>query len=156
MPQADSMQWSFAGGEWAPEYQGRVDDDLYNSGLNVSMNGYPIQTGAWTRRQGTRWAGFTRSGAPAKVLPFAFARRHGIVMRELRDGVAHCVLRPNANPAAVAETRRLLRLPEFRTRAARMGKVVHLGDDHVRWWQLGDDSEYAVHWGRPSSRRTGR
>jgi general secretion pathway protein E len=49
--------------------------------------------------------------APAKALPFAFARRHGIVMRELRDGVAHCVLRPNANPVAVAETRRLLRLP---------------------------------------------
>jgi general secretion pathway protein E len=49
--------------------------------------------------------------APAKVLPFAFARRHGIVMRELREGVAHCALRANANPVAVAETRRLLRLP---------------------------------------------
>jgi hypothetical protein len=51
--------------------------------------------------------------------------------------------------------RRLLRLPEFRSRAARMGKVVHLGEDHVRWWQLGDEREHSLHWGRPS-RRTGR
>ena len=26
MPKADSMQWSFAGGEWAQDYQGRIDD----------------------------------------------------------------------------------------------------------------------------------
>jgi hypothetical protein len=51
--------------------------------------------------------------------------------------------------------RRLLRLPEFRSRAARMGKVVRLGEDHVRWWQLGDEHEHSLQWGRPS-RRTGR
>jgi hypothetical protein len=50
---------------------------------------------------------------------------------------------------------RLLRLPEFRSRAARMGKVVQLGEDHVRWWQLGDEREHSLHWGRPS-RRTRR
>jgi general secretion pathway protein E len=44
-------------------------------------------------------------------LPFTFARRHGIVLRELRDGIAHCALRRDANASAVAETRRLLRLP---------------------------------------------
>ncbi|MEJ0100557.1 MAG: type II secretion system ATPase GspE [Pseudomonadota bacterium] len=48
---------------------------------------------------------------PVKVLPFAFARRHGIVLREQRDGVAYCAVRINANAAAVVETRRLLRLP---------------------------------------------
>jgi len=48
---------------------------------------------------------------PAKVLPFAFARRHGIVLREVRDGTAHCALRANAPAIAIAETRRLLRLP---------------------------------------------
>jgi general secretion pathway protein E len=46
-----------------------------------------------------------------KVLPFAFARRHGIVVREFRDGVAHCALRTDATGTAVAETRRFLRLP---------------------------------------------
>jgi general secretion pathway protein E len=48
---------------------------------------------------------------PGKTLPFAFARRHGIVLRELRDGVAHCAVRSNATPSAVVETRRLLRIP---------------------------------------------
>jgi general secretion pathway protein E len=48
---------------------------------------------------------------PGKTLPFAFARRHGIVLRELREGVAHCAVRGNATPSAVAETRRLLRIP---------------------------------------------
>src|SRR5262249_20152632 len=47
----------------------------------------------------------------AKVLPFAFARRHGVVLREVRDGVAHCALRTNATATAIAETRRFLRLP---------------------------------------------
>ena len=42
--------------------------------------------------------------------------------------------------------RRLLRLPEFRTRAARMGKVARVSRDQVRWWQVGDESEHAVQW----------
>lgn len=48
--------------------------------------------------------------------------------------------------------RRLLRLPEFRTRAARMGKVARVSREGVRWWQIGDDSEHAVHWRRLSRR----
>ncbi len=46
-----------------------------------------------------------------RALPFTFARRHGIVVREVRDGTAHCVVRLTATAAAVAETGRLLRLP---------------------------------------------
>jgi general secretion pathway protein E len=48
---------------------------------------------------------------PARGLPFAFAKRHGVVLREVRQGVAHCALRADANAAAVAEARRVLRLP---------------------------------------------
>ena len=44
-------------------------------------------------------------------LPFTFARRHGIVMRAVEDGVALCAVRADANPAAIAEARRALRLP---------------------------------------------
>jgi general secretion pathway protein E len=46
-----------------------------------------------------------------RTLPFAFARRHGIVLKERVDGVAVCALRPDANPAAVAEARRALHTP---------------------------------------------
>ena len=42
--------------------------------------------------------------------------------------------------------RRLLRLPEFRTRAARMGKVAWVSRDHVSWWQVGDETEHSVQW----------
>ena len=35
--------------------------------------------------------------------------------------------------------RRLLRLPEFRTKAARMGKMAQVKQTTVTYWQLGDD-----------------
>lgn len=39
--------------------------------------------------------------------------------------------------------RRLLRLPEFRTRAARMGKVVRIDDKIVTYWQ--DGKKHTLH-----------
>jgi general secretion pathway protein E len=50
-------------------------------------------------------------GAGSRNLPFAFARRHGIVVRERQADVALCALRSDANPSAIAEARRMLRLP---------------------------------------------
>jgi general secretion pathway protein E len=50
-------------------------------------------------------------GAGSRNLPFAFARRHGIVMRERQTDAALCALRRDANPSAIAEARRMLRLP---------------------------------------------
>jgi general secretion pathway protein E len=44
-------------------------------------------------------------------LSFAFARRHGVVVRAFEDGVAVCACRQLASAQAVAEVRRLLRLP---------------------------------------------
>jgi hypothetical protein len=49
--------------------------------------------------------------------------------------------------------RRLLRLPEFQTRAARMGKVARVSRDHVTWWQLGDDTLHMTQWSAPVRRR---
>lgn len=65
-------------------------------------------------------------------------------------------LRGREHTRAPELLRRLLRLPEFRTRAARMGTVVHLGEEHVRWWQLGDEAEHALQWRSPSRRQAGR
>ncbi|MBM3236988.1 hypothetical protein FJZ31_11915 [Candidatus Poribacteria bacterium] len=42
--------------------------------------------------------------------------------------------------------RRLLQLPFFNTRAARMGKVVRVSKTGVRYWQLNDDEEYNLEW----------
>jgi hypothetical protein len=42
--------------------------------------------------------------------------------------------------------RRLLRLPEFRTKAARMGKVAQVSPTHVEYWQLGDERLQRLIW----------
>src|SRR5688572_19014203 len=53
--------------------------------------------------------------APEVVRPqrvgFAFAKRHGVLVRRVQDGVAECVYRPGAAPLAVAEIRRYLGMP---------------------------------------------
>jgi general secretion pathway protein E len=39
-------------------------------------------------------------------LPFAFAKRHGVLIQELRDGVVHAIYRTGAAPLSLAEVRR--------------------------------------------------
>ncbi len=52
------------------------------------------------------------AAAPAELrLPFAFARRHGLLVRRHADGSAECLYRSPAAPSAIAEVRRLLRVP---------------------------------------------
>jgi general secretion pathway protein E len=42
---------------------------------------------------------------------FAFAKRHGILVRSLQQGIADCVFRPGASPLAMAEVRRYMGVP---------------------------------------------
>ena len=42
--------------------------------------------------------------------------------------------------------RRLLRLPEFRTRAVRMGKVAYVNPTRIEYWQLGDGRLHRLTW----------
>jgi general secretion pathway protein E len=49
-------------------------------------------------------AATARAGSP--TLPFAFARRHGLLVRTGEDGQAECVYRPPVAPLALAEARR--------------------------------------------------
>jgi hypothetical protein len=46
--------------------------------------------------------------------------------------------------------RRLLRLPEFKTKAARMGKVVRVSMSHIDYWQWGDERVHRLGWPRGS------
>jgi general secretion pathway protein E len=48
---------------------------------------------------------------PEARLPFTFARRHGVLIRGMLEGVADCVYRAPASALALAEARRYLRLP---------------------------------------------
>jgi general secretion pathway protein E len=48
--------------------------------------------------------------APQRRLSFAFAKRHGVLVKHMQDGVAQCACRINASPIALAEARRFLRV----------------------------------------------
>src|SRR6185295_6822692 len=49
--------------------------------------------------------------AAPKRVGFAFAKRHGVLVHRIHEGVAECVYRPGASPLAVAEVRRYLGVP---------------------------------------------
>ena len=64
------------------------------------------------------------------------------VRRDPRYCILYFALRHDEQGDIPTLLRRLLRLPEFRTRAARTGKVARVSCDHVSWWQIGDEREY--------------
>jgi hypothetical protein len=63
-------QNSFLGGEICQYSQGRFDEPAYKTGLNLCSNALPVEEGAWARRPGTQFAGFSRRGALGRVIGF--------------------------------------------------------------------------------------
>jgi len=51
------------------------------------------------------------TGAAPRRLSFAFAKRHGVLVKQIVDGVAECACHAAATPLALAEVRRYLRIP---------------------------------------------
>ncbi len=47
--------------------------------------------------------------------------------------------------------RRLLRRPEFRSKAGRMGKVARVSSSHIDYWDLTDDQPHRLWWSRDST-----
>lgn len=70
MADASFSQTNFTGGEFAQYMQGRFDEPQYKSGLNVCLNALPIEEGAWVRRPGTQFAGFSRRAAQGRLIGF--------------------------------------------------------------------------------------
>jgi len=85
MAQAAYTITSFLGGEWAKTAQGRFDKPEYLTALNLCLNSFPIEQGAWTRRPGTRYATHTRNGNEAYVINFSFQESSPYVL-EFTDG----------------------------------------------------------------------
>lgn len=69
MPHSAYTQHSFLGGEWSPQYQGRLDQPTYHTALNVCINAIPVAEGPAARRSGTQVLGPTYLRGPAKLLP---------------------------------------------------------------------------------------
>ena len=58
-----------------------------------------------------------------------------------------CLSLPNERSREVPELlRRLLRLPEFKTKAARMGKVVRVGRQQIQYYVTGDNYVHTLTW----------
>jgi general secretion pathway protein E len=53
-----------------------------------------------------------------RALPFSFAKRHGILIRDFTDGVANAVYRTGATPLSLAEARRFAGVPLKFTRVS--------------------------------------
>jgi general secretion pathway protein E len=51
------------------------------------------------------------ASGPARRLSYAFAKRHGVLVKGVMNGVADCAIRASASPLALAEVRRFMRLP---------------------------------------------
>lgn len=80
---------SFLGGEWSKTSQGRFDKPEYLSAMNLCLNGFPVEQGAWTRRPGSRYGNHTRNGVAAYVITFTFQETSPYVL-EFSAGTIRC------------------------------------------------------------------
>ena len=69
--------------------------------------------------------------------------------RDLRDP-RYCILcfplRNDEQYQLPERLYRLFQLPEFHTKAARMGKVVRVGPERIDYWVLGDEQMHRLGW----------
>jgi len=67
-------------------------------------------------------------------------------LRDTRYCILCFPLRNNEQYKLPRLLRRLLRLPEFRTKAVRMGKVARVSPTRIEYWQLGDERVHGLSW----------
>ncbi len=70
MADASYAQTSFLGGEISKYSQGRFELPTYRTSMNVCLNAFPVEQGAWTRRPGTQFCGSTRNGQQGRLIAF--------------------------------------------------------------------------------------
>src|SRR6266566_4300196 len=63
---------SFLGGEWSTRAQGMIKDPRYSTAMNLCLNGFPTEEGAWTRRPNWRMVGASYRGYPGKTMSMAY------------------------------------------------------------------------------------
>ena len=72
MGTAEFVQTNFTGGEWSKTAQGRFDLPAYRTAMYASLNGLPLEQGAWTRRPGFLLGAQTNAGLPARAVEYAY------------------------------------------------------------------------------------
>jgi hypothetical protein len=74
----------------------------------------------------------------------------------LQYAILYFALREDEQELLPGLLRALLRRPEFRTRASRMGKVARVGTTSLAWWQFQSPDLLQVAWPGTPRRRRGR
>jgi hypothetical protein len=76
-------------------------------------------------------------------------------LRDARYCILCLPLRSDEQREIPGLLRHLLRLPEFATKAARMGKVARVSPMQVDYWQLGDEQAHRLSWPPAAQRKSG-
>jgi len=76
-------------------------------------------------------------------------------LRDTRYCILCFPLRHDEQRAIPGLLRRLLRMSEFATKAARMGRVARVSQSHIDYWQLGDEQPYRLSWPQTAQRKGG-
>jgi hypothetical protein len=76
-------------------------------------------------------------------------------LRDARYCILCFPLRSDEQRAIPGLLRHLLRMSEFATKAARMGKVARVSQSHIDYWQLGDEHPHRLSWPPAALRKGG-
>lgn len=80
MSRVSRDQLSFSSGEISPLLRARPDYQRYQTGLASCVGFLPLRQGGITRAPGTIFRGYTRDNAPARLIPFEFARNDSLIL----------------------------------------------------------------------------
>jgi hypothetical protein len=70
MGASNPTQYTFQQGEVSPWAQGRIDLPTYRQSMNLCLNSFPTEEGAWTRRPGFFDVGYTYKGYAGIIRSF--------------------------------------------------------------------------------------
>jgi len=81
MPNARTLQRSFAGGEVTPEFYGRIDDVKYQTGLATCRNFVVFPHGPVANRSGTTYVREVKDSTKAtRLIPFTYSTTQTMVI----------------------------------------------------------------------------
>ena len=66
--------------------------------------------------------------------------------RDRRYCLIYVALLPQEQHRLPHLLRQLFHLPQFKTKAARMGKIVRVSEGQLDWWQVGEEKRRTVNW----------
>ena len=86
----------------------RITEDLAAANIEFIEDDEPTSLGKKSGTEAGPVAPEIKVDKPGPLLPFAFAKRHGVLARRLADGSVNTLVRANADPVSLTEARRVI------------------------------------------------